>query len=114
MNSIDRDRKFREAQDALVHTIRTVVRTQGADPLTMTFILVHKTSCELYQAVVARGGTPTIDGYAISVGDREVSASDPLWRIAPDEIACMISIDDYHKALGLPLDALGITAGGEA
>jgi hypothetical protein len=106
MNTVDRDRRFREAADALVHAIRQTVQTQpDTDPLTLTFLLVHATSPETFRALMANNGSICGDGFAFAVGQRDLEGS-PLNDVAADRIACMISIDNWHKALGLPLDRL--------
>lgn len=114
MNIIDRDRKFREAEEALEHAIRAALRTQRLDPLSLTFLFVHRSAASTYRALLANGGTECGGGFAIAIGQRSLLPNDPLIRLPADHIACMISIGEHHKALGLPLDVLGICDGGDA
>lgn len=114
MNSIDRDRMFRDAQEGLIKAISAVVRTHNADPLALMFVLVHRTSRATYEAAISVGATEPVDGFALKIAERDTDPGNPLARIGADEIACMISIDNRHKALGLPLDVLGTVSGGAA
>jgi hypothetical protein len=105
--------QFREAEDALESTIRTLVAERVVrDPLDVVFVLVHESSGVVFRHMVESGGAECGDGYALGVGVR--NADDPLSGIPSDQIACMISIGNRHKALGLPLDVLGIVGGGQA
>ncbi len=112
MNVVDRNRKFREAQEQLVHAIVVSTRTGHGDPLAFVYMLVHRTSAEMFRMCVRQGGKQTEDGFALRVVERSHAPDDPMAGISADRIACMISIDGWHKALGLPLDVLGVTEGG--
>jgi hypothetical protein len=106
MNLIDRDRRFREAADALVVAISTIVRTQQADPLLLLFVLVHRTSPEVYRASLKNGASECGGGFSLQVSERSFDADDPMARLPVDTIACFVSIGEWHKAMGLPLDRL--------
>ena len=102
-----RDAMFEDAQEALVQAIRATLITRQDDPLTITFVLVHESSAAVHAAVVEQGGTDCGDGFALAVGDRSMATDAPLAGISRDQIACMISIDGHHQALGIPVEVLG-------
>lgn len=104
MNSIDRDRKFREAEEVLLHMLRTVTKTNDVDPLTVLFSLIHKTSPTIYRAAVSGGATETADGFAVSVRERTGLKAELGVEPPADHIACMISIDGASKLIGVPIE----------
>lgn len=103
--------EFHEAEAALLHALSVLVR-QGHDPLADMFVLVHESSAALHREACRRGAQHCGDGFVITMGDRSGLPAEA--RIAPDQVAAMVSIGGRSKALGFDLETLGLGPGGEA